>query len=70
MTARFVGAEPDFDPTTCTFYEPGEHRRASRPGRESTAGLLTQGGQGGRPAPLAWHYHGFSPHSSLNLHAT
>jgi hypothetical protein len=31
-------------------------------------GLLTQGGQGGRPAPLASRFHRIPIHSRLDLH--
>ena len=33
------------------------------------AGLLTQGGQGGRAAPLAWRSHRIPTHFPLSLHA-
>jgi hypothetical protein len=35
---------------------------------EYDAGMLTQGGQGGRPAPLASRFHSISIHFPLNLH--
>jgi hypothetical protein len=35
---------------------------------EHYAGMLTQGGQGGRPAPLASRLHRIPTHSLLNLH--
>jgi hypothetical protein len=38
------------------------------PGDPSLAGLLTQGGQGGRPAPLASRLHTIPTHFPLNLH--
>ena len=34
----------------------------------STPGMLTQGGQGGRPAPLGSRLHRIPAHSLLNLH--
>jgi hypothetical protein len=33
------------------------------------AGMLTQGGQGSRPAPLAWRFLRVPTHFPLNLHA-
>jgi 3-carboxy-cis,cis-muconate cycloisomerase len=33
------------------------------------AGMLTQGGQGGRPAPLASRFHRIPTHFPLNIHA-
>ena len=39
------------------------------PGDPSLAGLLTQGGQGGRPAPLASRFHRIPTRFPLNLHA-
>ena len=39
-----------------------------RPLLQSVTGMLTQGGQGGRPATLAPRFHSIPTHFSLNLH--
>jgi hypothetical protein len=66
-TGRLTVQTGGFRPGQWAAVGAGQIQPASATG-QYIAGMLTQGGQGGHPVPLAWRYHGTLTRFLLHLH--
>ena len=65
---RLVGSTPTGTPPSLSNGDFATHTTGDRLAGWSVPGMLTQGGEGGRPAPLASRFHRVPTHFILNLH--